>query len=220
MPADAPPPRRRTQEERRAESDRRMLRAAIRLLARHGVAGASLQRIGTEAGYSRALPAERFGSRVHLFEAVVRVTEAWFDRRLAPRLEGLSGTAALRERVRAHLESVRDSSEAAVALYQLMIAATSGDPELRPTIAALNLRYAAGLRAHLAEAEAAGEIPSGRPTDEVARRIVAGMHGACVTALAEGAADRLSADADHLVDAALAELRGGGAAAAAWRTAR
>ena len=62
---------RRPQAERRAESDRRMMRAALKLIAEKGSSGISMAQIGLEAGYSRGLPAERFGNKVALLEAVV-----------------------------------------------------------------------------------------------------------------------------------------------------
>lgn len=55
-----------SKERRRRESDRRMLRAAVALICKHGTAGASLADIGVEAGYSRRLPVQRAISRAKL----------------------------------------------------------------------------------------------------------------------------------------------------------
>ena len=194
---------RRTQEARRADSDRRMLRAAIGLIARHGVAGASLHRIGVEAGYSRALPAERFGSKLALLEAVVDASEDWFERRAAKWVEGLTGLAALGARVRAHLELVRDSAEGASAIHHLLVAAMGEEPGLRPRITALNAGYAAGLRRHLDEAKAAGELPAELDAERAASTLVACIHGCAIQALAQGDEAALGDDAAALIAMAL-----------------
>ena len=132
---------RRTQAERRAESDSRMLRAATELIAKHGSAGVSLAKIGVAAGYSRGLPTERYGSKSNLLEAVIDASDAWFQRRLAARLAGRSGLDSLRERIRAHLDTVRESRVPTVALFLLIIDSAATLPELRPRVQRLNERW-------------------------------------------------------------------------------
>lgn len=79
--AAAQPPakrRRRTQAERSAESERRMLRAALKLIGERGYRGTSLAAIGEKAGYSRGLVSERFGSKDGLLWALVKdMMRAW-----------------------------------------------------------------------------------------------------------------------------------------------
>lgn len=60
---------RRTQAERVAESDHRLMEAAIRLVARVGYTHTTLESIGVEAGYSRGLVQHRFGSKDRLQES-------------------------------------------------------------------------------------------------------------------------------------------------------
>src|SRR5262245_17212611 len=70
--------KRRTQVERTAESGQRMIEAAIRLIGMRGYRGTSLAAIGEEAGYSRGLVNERFGSKAGLLWAVVkRLVREW-----------------------------------------------------------------------------------------------------------------------------------------------
>jgi TetR/AcrR family transcriptional regulator, acrAB operon repressor len=59
------------QEEMSAESQRRLLDAAIRLFAEHGYRETSLQDIGEAAGISRGSVAWHFGSKAGLLEAIV-----------------------------------------------------------------------------------------------------------------------------------------------------
>src|ERR1700759_2658814 len=65
-------PRRRTQAERVATSEERMLRAALKLIGQRGYSGTSLAAIGEEAGYSRGLVNERFGSKDGLLWVLVK----------------------------------------------------------------------------------------------------------------------------------------------------
>jgi AcrR family transcriptional regulator len=78
----APPPRRsaarkspaaaerRTQTERREEAERRLLEAALEIVARRGSVRMTLAEVGEAAGYSRGLPAHRFGSKAGLVHAL------------------------------------------------------------------------------------------------------------------------------------------------------
>ena len=69
----APPkPVRRSQGERRAETERRVLEAAIRLIAGHGSQQMSLADVGAEAGYSRGIVTHQFGSKEQMLR---RLTE-------------------------------------------------------------------------------------------------------------------------------------------------
>lgn len=174
---------RRTQAERRAESDSRMLRAATELIAKHGSAGVSLAKIGVAAGYSRGLPTERYGSKSNLLEAVIDASDAWFQRRLAARLAGRSGLDSLRERIRAHLDTVRESRVPTVALFLLIIDSAATLPELRPRVQRLNERWRQGILRDLESARVAGALPTGLDTERHAVLILSAMHGVAVQAL-------------------------------------
>ncbi len=62
---------RRTQAERRDESERNLLDATLRVVATGGVNAATFEAIGREAGYSRGLATQRFGSKRGLIDAVI-----------------------------------------------------------------------------------------------------------------------------------------------------
>jgi len=70
-PAGAAPARspRRTQAARREEAERRLLEAALGVVARRGSVRMTLAEVGEAAGYSRGLPAHRFGSKAGLLRA-------------------------------------------------------------------------------------------------------------------------------------------------------
>ena len=63
MSATSPEQPRRTQAERRSRSEEAILDAAAAVIADRGIDRVSLTIIGTRAGLSRALPADRFGSK-------------------------------------------------------------------------------------------------------------------------------------------------------------
>lgn len=201
---------RRAQADRRADSDRRMLRAAISLIAAHGSKGVSMAQIGTAAGYSRGLPAERFGTKLRLLEAVVDATEAYFERRLGREMGGRTGLEAVAHRIALQMASVRDSSEAAVALYQLIAESMGTVHELKPRITRLNRSYREGFLKHLREAEAAGELRPGVDLERHAMVIVSALHGLAIQALIDGEESMLTERAGYLAEVILAAIAAGG----------
>lgn len=190
---------RRTQAERRAESDSRMLRAATQLIAKHGSAGVSLARIGVAAGYSRGLPTERYGTKSRLLEAVIDASDTWFQRRLAIRLEGLAGLDSLRERIRAHLETVRESRVPTVALFLLIIDSAATLPELRPRVQRLNERWRQGILHDLESARASCTLPEDLDIERHALLILSAMHGVAVQALIGLGDDEIMIAAESII---------------------
>lgn len=61
---------RRSQTARREEAERRLLEAALDIVARRGSVRMTLAEVGEAAGYSRGLPAHRFGSKAGLVHAL------------------------------------------------------------------------------------------------------------------------------------------------------
>lgn len=59
-----------TQAERRALAEQKILDAAVNIVARRGSARMTLAEVGELAGYSRGLPAQRFGSKAGLLMKV------------------------------------------------------------------------------------------------------------------------------------------------------
>jgi AcrR family transcriptional regulator len=170
-------PVRRSQAERRGVSDRRMLRAAIKLVARRGLSGTNLADIGLLAGYSRGLPLFRYGSKLGLFEALLQSMDSWFDQRLETALRDKQGLAALRARMAAHLGGMRSSPLATSALYSIFIESLFGMPELKPQIAVLTGRWRHGLAADLREGQVRGEIRPDIDCDQQATIILCALRG-------------------------------------------
>lgn len=123
-------PARRTQEQRRAETERRVLDAAMALIARSGSRAVTLAEVGEAAGYSRGIVYHHFGSRERLLEAVVDEAQR-FD---VPAYQG-DGLDHLVRIVEAYLRNVVRRTPSARAFLQLWGEAIAADPALAPLFA-------------------------------------------------------------------------------------
>lgn len=187
-------------EQRRRISDRKMLRAATALIGTRGTAGANLAQIGIDAGYSRGLPVQRFGTKLNLLEAVLDAIEDRFMRHVEKRVGDKRGCAALTERIRLQLEAVRDMPESAVALYQLIVDSTGSIPELKPRIARLHRVYRDNLRLYMLQAQDMGELREDIDIEQSVRAISGTISGMSIQAIVDGATDRLGEDAGFIAD--------------------
>jgi AcrR family transcriptional regulator len=177
MNASSLPSARRTQEDRRAESDRRILGAAMRLIARNGAAGTTLADIGVAAGYSRGLPSERFGTKSALLDSLIGRTEEAFQEQLAIDVGDKTGLAAVEARIGAHLNGAARSPDAVRALYLLHMESLTVAPELHAHIAGLGRAYRDGFVRHLREARQAGEIAAHIDLQDHATVILGALRG-------------------------------------------
>ena len=185
---------------RREISDRKMLRAATSLIGRKGTAGANLAQIGIDAGYSRGLPVQRFGTKLNLLEAVLDAIQDRFMRHVEKRVGDRRGCDALVERIRFQLEAVRDMPESAVALYQLIVDSTGSIPELKPRIAELHRAYRENLRHYMLQAEEMGELRADVDIEQSVRAISGTISGMSIQAIVDGTTDRLGEDAGFIAD--------------------
>ncbi len=71
MTAAQTPPRRRRQQDRTSESARRLLDAAVALIAEKGYGNTTAAEIGEHAGYSRSMVRVRYGSKAQLLESLL-----------------------------------------------------------------------------------------------------------------------------------------------------
>lgn len=196
--ADSPSSRR-TQSQRRNDSDREMLAAAIRLIGRQGSVATSLAQIGLEAGYSRGLPAARFGTKLALLEEVVDASERWFERRVARQIGDRKGLEALFFRMSTHLQGARDDASGTITVYQLYMESIGAVAELRPRMRAYGEAYRQGFRRHLAEAAERGELRPGIDLDQMATTILGAVRGVIVQSLVDGGTTDLETAGTHLI---------------------
>jgi AcrR family transcriptional regulator len=150
---------RRTQAERRALSERRLLDAAVGLIAEQGSSRTTLAQVGKRAGYSRGLVNQHFGSKSGLVEILTReIRERFRLETLAPALAGRSGLDALLAAVDAYLDAVEHTGRVARAFYALMAESVALVPEIRPTFAKANVDFRAVVERWIREGIEGGEI--------------------------------------------------------------
>jgi AcrR family transcriptional regulator len=148
---------RRTQAERTAESDQRMLRAALKLIGQRGYSGTSLAAIGAEAGYSRGLVNERFGSKDGLLWVLVKNMLRAYRRDVRASEASLSGVDRLCSILDAHRRAV-ELDEPIRALYALMFEAMGPMPQLQPEFQKLHHGFRKDIEKTISEGMTAGVI--------------------------------------------------------------
>jgi AcrR family transcriptional regulator len=181
------------QRERRRASDARMLRAAMQVIATKGAAGATLAEIGVAAGFSRGLPAERFGTKLALLQALIDSMEGWFGERVRQTVAEKKGLAALSARIDAHIDAACASPVATAAIYTLFVESLCVIPELQQRTRALSASFHNGFRGHLEEAKRRGELRSGVDCEKVAGIIVGTLRGLIIQSLLDGDTAALAA---------------------------
>jgi len=177
------PKPRRTQAERVAESDRRMLDAAIQLIATQGYSATTLEAIGSEAGYSRQLVTQRFGSKDRLLETVIGNHADMLRRRAEATRHNLSGLEGLYAEVDSYLRALDAPSIQSRAFFVLMLESVGPAPQFRPAFAAITARWEEGLVQHITQAQQQGSMrPDVNPRTE-ARLLIAALRGTRIQSL-------------------------------------
>lgn len=177
--AESPKPthRRRSQAERVAESDRRMLEAAMQLIASHGYTQTTLEAIGVAAGYSRGLVQHRFGSKDKLLEALIAKIASDYRARLLPRLRGLSGLEALEGQIDAYLEGMDAPSVSSRAFFVLMLESIGPAPQVRHAFADISVKWQQALSKQIVKGQQKKQIRQDVDPDMEAQLLVAAVRG-------------------------------------------
>lgn len=186
---DLPMQKRRTQAERSNDSRRRLIEAAITLLAERGYAGTSLAAIGETAGVSRGLVTHHFGSKDQcIAEVVTSIRESVVDR-----VQGVErhGIAALENLVRTYLGDDPTMAASARAMYAVIVHAATAGPSVRPAVAENNRALRQMIEVMLSEAIAANEIAGDVDVPKLAIGIAGVMRGVLIEQM-------IDADVDHL----------------------
>jgi len=152
------PARRLTQAERRDRSERELLSAAIKIVAEQGVASATFDAIGREAGFSRGLVTQRFGSKEGLIRAVIAFLHEWqgdvLEEVHVAEMDGLSALIAF---IRLHCDSLRSAREGD-AYFMLLAAAVADRLETRAAFAESHQVERILIRAFIERGQVSGHI--------------------------------------------------------------
>ena len=131
----APPTSRLTQAERRERSEQELLEATMRVVSEQGVSAATFEAIGREAGYSRGLVTQRFGSKDGLIRSLIAALHSWQQQALdEAEVAGMDGLSALCAFVELHCRTL-DGHEEDKAYYMLLAAAVADRLETREAFA-------------------------------------------------------------------------------------
>ena len=138
MNAAATPIVRRRQADRSALSDRRLTEAAIDLLVKFGIEGTTLQAVGEQAGYSRALATHRFGSKAGLFAHVLSVASAEWIERMRKAVGAKIGADAICAATSATEKFIRERPKVVRVMYMLWFQSIDPGAAFHPNIAAVH----------------------------------------------------------------------------------
>lgn len=123
---------RRTQQERRDESSRRLLEAAIELIAERGYEATSAGAIAERAGYSRSLVNVRYGSKAALLRVILE-TELE-DRLLEPSAVPLDGLGQILDRIDRTVRLAAEDPRLLRAFFVVLFEAVGPVVALRPHV--------------------------------------------------------------------------------------
>lgn len=181
-----PTPQRRTQEQRKAESERRIIRAAIELFARQGYMRTTLSQVGEAAGCTGGLVSHRFGSKEGLLKAVVsRIASRFLEDQLRPGFDSASPAASLKNLIRIYLAEVTVRQSRIRALYAIMGEAIGAVPEIQQDIAQLNRGFRNNIATIIQQGIEQGEFRSGLDPDAAAILILGLLRGVTMQVLAD-----------------------------------
>jgi AcrR family transcriptional regulator len=168
----------RTQVERREEAERKLLDAAMELVAEGGVRAVTLAAVGERAGYSRGLVTHHFGGRRGLLDALTLDLQ---DRFQPPETDA-RGIDRLLVYVDAYLDRVLINRVFLV----LWAESITSEAELRDAFAARDARFRATLVECLQEAE---DLRPGVEPEALAHALVGLLRGTNLQLLSAGEAD-------------------------------
>ena len=194
--------RRRTQAERTATANRRMIRAAIGLIARQGYTRTTLAQVGKEAGYTGGLVSHHFGSKEGLLRALVeRAAGRFYQDQLLAATQGKSGLDALCASMDTYLDELVVREEYMRALYVLMGEALGPVAEINEVFAELNRGFRLSARTWIREGMDAEEVRSDLDPDAEAAVFVGMLRGVATQWMAEPRCFDLDAVRESLKDA-------------------
>jgi len=156
--AKTTPPPRRTQEERVAESTRRLIDAALALIAEQGFERTTAAEIGERAGYSRNMVRDRYGSKEALLESLLENEMA--DRLLPAMRRERTGTGLdlVLGQIDDLLHAVQTTPENMKAILVLSFEAPGPVASIRGWYQDLIARFEAEMVEHLAEGQQDGSV--------------------------------------------------------------
>lgn len=194
-----------TQAERRERSEQELLEATLRVVSGQGVSAATFDTIGKEAGYSRGLVTQRFGSKDGLIRALIAYLHAWqddaLDRDHVAEMDGLSALCAF---VGLHGRTL-DAHEEARAYFMLLAASVADLLDTREAFAESHEIERVLIRKIIERGQAEGSIRADADADATALMTGCALMGLRMQSLIDPATD-IAPIRDALIESLRARL--------------
>lgn len=174
-----------TQIQRKEEAVRKILDAAIELIAQRGVKDLTMAEIGIHAGYSRGLPHQHFGSKENLIDAVLHAIVEKFNQRRTNQKPIPDGVESIKALFSTYLERDSASWQASKAFIFLISDASLPESPHRDFINKLNKKNVDFIAKHLSIART-GET-GGISNHALAVILMSTMRGLALQALTDSA---------------------------------
>ena len=185
--------------ERRADSNQRIIQAAMELFAEKGYQRTTLVQIGQRAGFTGTLVSNRFGSKERVLRAVLaQILNRFEDREETQAPPGNNVADRLSRFVAMYLKDVAEQGPRIQALYVLMGEALGALPEISDEIVKVNTVFREEISSLIRTGIEKGEFTQNLDVDLSATLIVGLLRGIAMQFLAER--DRL--DLNQLIEQA------------------
>lgn len=182
-------PSRLTQAQRRELAEQRLLDAALALVAQRGSTRLTLAEVGEAAGYSRGLPAHRFGSKLGLLKALAGHIHRRFQDEMRRRPRPAEGLAQVQDLLAVYFGRTDASWTTTRALLVMMTDAFMADSELADTMMEYNRQAVANIERSLRRGIELGQIAADVEPRTYAVMILGTMRGVMMQRLIDAPDD-------------------------------
>lgn len=172
-------PTRRSQAERRAETERRVLDAAVRLIAGRGSQQMSLADVGAAAGYSRGIVTHQFGTK----EQMLRCLAEYAQEEFGPPGDQLSGLERLLVVVDEYLERVFRGEAVTQAFLLLWTESLTSQAALRDAFRGRDAHFRDVIAGYIAEGIREGDVRASVDPGSAALVLVGQLRGIALQVL-------------------------------------
>lgn len=172
------PAKARTQAVRRAETERRLLEAALDLIAQSGSRSMSTAGVGAAAGYSRGIVTHQFGSKKELLRRAVEYSQALVD--VSPHATGLDWILELVDR---YLSTAEEGRSATSAFLLMWGEAVANDDNVRDIYIERDNWFRSQIAVAVTEGASQGVVRGDVDADAFAYLLVAVLRGSVLQLL-------------------------------------
>lgn len=176
-----------TQIQRKEEAVRKILDAAIELIAQRGVKDLTMAEIGIHAGYSRGLPHQHFGNKENLIDAVLHTIVEKFNQRRKKQKQAADGVESIKALFSTYLERDPAAWQASKAFIILISDASLVGSTHREFINKLHRKNVEFLAKHLRIAREGRTEPEQINEQVLAVILMSTMRGLALQALTDTA---------------------------------